>query len=234
MPVRIGQRAKVEQHYHRATGFCGVDQGSSDKGVTQAMRAVRRIGDDVFGQRLVRLQEVLPTGAKATINQIGGGNIVASSCQLAANGSVAAGRFPDIAIKVFNRKQGTGGFRRGWVELERGASGSGCARRARFGKSASSGPGCEGCHVSFGLKDKTPTTRHAPKGGCQNGQTRSGKPLTEPWAWQAWAFLTPTQTERDRQKPATWLVQSSTRHDTTITLFVFLTNPHAGNPRPNR
>lgn len=53
VPVRVGQAAQVQQHSHGPASLSGVDKRSSHECVAQPVRAVRRVGHDVLGQRLV-------------------------------------------------------------------------------------------------------------------------------------------------------------------------------------
>ena len=66
------------------------------------MCAIRRVGDDVFRQRLLGLQEILSGLAETVVGKVGGYDFVASCFQLAGDGAIAAGRFPDGTVKTFD------------------------------------------------------------------------------------------------------------------------------------
>ena len=78
MTERMAQSSKVHQHGHCSTGFTGEGDGVFRKGVGEAA-SIGGIGDDVFGQRFALSQEVALGFTEAVVNEIGAGDLVASS-----------------------------------------------------------------------------------------------------------------------------------------------------------
>lgn len=66
--------------------------------------------------------------------------------QYAADGAIAASRFPDRTPKAFNGEQRTGGFRRRRIKVERGAAGPDAIARP-FGRARMAD---EACGASLG------------------------------------------------------------------------------------
>lgn len=102
VPVWVRQGPQVQKHRHATAGQPDVDQRASDKRVAQAMRPVGRIGDDVLGQRFFGFQEIKAAFTIAAINEVGGDDLVAGLGQFGCNGAIAAGGFPDGAVKGFD------------------------------------------------------------------------------------------------------------------------------------
>lgn len=79
-----------------------MDQCCFDKSIAKTVSAVRRIGDDVFRQRLVGLQEIQLPVTIAAINQVRRNDAVTSLDQLIRDSAVATSRFPNITGELFD------------------------------------------------------------------------------------------------------------------------------------
>ena len=58
--VRMAERTKIEEHRHASPGLTGMNQSSAHEGISEPMRAVGRVRDDILCKGSVGFQEVQP------------------------------------------------------------------------------------------------------------------------------------------------------------------------------
>lgn len=113
----IAERTKVEQHSYASPGFAGMDESPSNEGISEPMCAVGRVRDDVLGKGLIRFQEVVPPCTVASVDKVRRHHLVSCGLKHLRDGSVAASRFPDIALKALDGQKRPCGLWWGWVKF---------------------------------------------------------------------------------------------------------------------
>jgi len=115
--VWIAERTKVEQHRHASPSLAGMNERSANESISEPMGAVRRVRDDVLGKGLFRFQEVVPPCTVASVDKVRRHHLVSCGLKHLRDGSVAASRFPDIALEAFDRQKRPCGLWWGWVKF---------------------------------------------------------------------------------------------------------------------
>ena len=95
------QTGQIAKHRDGTTSFACQTQGVTDKIIGKAT-AIRRVGDYVTCARPILVEKVYSASSITAMSQIGRNDIITGVFEYVRNGSVAASRFPNIAIEAFD------------------------------------------------------------------------------------------------------------------------------------
>ena len=116
-PVGITQGAQIQEHRHASASLLTMDEGTAHKEVGKSVGAIGRIGDDVLGKRAVGFQEVLPSDAEASVDEVSGNHFVPCLEEHLRDGSISASRLPDTPLEGLDGEKGSYCLGWGWVEV---------------------------------------------------------------------------------------------------------------------
>jgi hypothetical protein len=96
-----------------------MDEGATHKEVGKSVGAIGGIGDDVLGKRAVRFQEVLPSKAETSVDEVGGNHCVSCLEEHLRDGSISASGLPDAPLETLNGQERADCLGRGRVKVVR-------------------------------------------------------------------------------------------------------------------
>lgn len=96
-----------------------MNESSANKEVSQSIRAIGWVGDDVLGKRAFGFQEVMPSLAIASVYEVGGNHVKAFLDKHFGDGSVSACRLPDAPLEGLDRQERSNSLGRCRVEVMR-------------------------------------------------------------------------------------------------------------------
>ena len=118
-PIRIAERAKIEQHRHASSGLAGMDKGFSYEDISEPMCTVRWVRDDVLSKGFVRFKEVAPPCPIASVDEIRRHYLVSCGLEYLGDGSIAASRLPNISFEALHGQKRPCSLWWSWIKFIR-------------------------------------------------------------------------------------------------------------------
>ena len=94
-----------------------MDEGAAHEEVSKSISAIRRVRDDVLGEWALGLQEVMPSLAIASVDEVGRNHVEACLDEHLRDGPISACRLPDAPFEGLNRQERSNRLGRCWVEV---------------------------------------------------------------------------------------------------------------------